>query len=237
MAYRPEMFGHTGGFSGMADSMEPCKMLWDRPCCHGNEIWARRGDPVACRLVKQLLFGLVDNIPFTIAYYGPAGNYSDHQFFHNETVEHRLETWKPSVRRGEGTQSPASSCRVWWPWWWIIQNNKRRCVKTLSSTICSRQLSVTNIFVQCSKHRSTHHVTHSTKGEQQIDILSTWWWMWLLFLLLWSSIIIIALCPIHTADADETKLSSRVASAVWTQPSAVVTQFTISCADNWQVTT
>ena len=28
------------------------------------------------------------------------------------------------------------------------------------------------------------------------------------------AIVIAALCPIHTADADETKLSSRVASAV-----------------------
>ena len=28
---RPEMFGPTRGFSGMADSMEPCKMLWVRP--------------------------------------------------------------------------------------------------------------------------------------------------------------------------------------------------------------
>jgi len=27
---RPEMFGPTRGFSGMADSMEPCKMLWGR---------------------------------------------------------------------------------------------------------------------------------------------------------------------------------------------------------------
>jgi len=35
----------------MADSMEQCKMLWADPCCHGNEIWARRGDPVAYRLV------------------------------------------------------------------------------------------------------------------------------------------------------------------------------------------
>ena len=51
MADRPEMFGPTRGFSGMADSMEPCKMLWADPCCHGNEIWARRGDPVAYRLV------------------------------------------------------------------------------------------------------------------------------------------------------------------------------------------
>ena len=35
----------------MANSMEPCKMLWADPCCHGNEICARRGDPVAYRLV------------------------------------------------------------------------------------------------------------------------------------------------------------------------------------------
>jgi len=28
MADRPEMFGPTRGFSGMADSTEPCKMLW-----------------------------------------------------------------------------------------------------------------------------------------------------------------------------------------------------------------
>jgi len=29
-------------------------MLWGDPCCHGNEIWARRGDPVAYRLVSGL---------------------------------------------------------------------------------------------------------------------------------------------------------------------------------------
>ena len=52
---RPEMFGPTRGFSGMADSMEPCKMLWAHHCCHGNEIWARRGDPVAYRLVSIYL--------------------------------------------------------------------------------------------------------------------------------------------------------------------------------------
>jgi len=44
------MFGPIRGFSGMADSMESCKMLWTDPCCHGNEIWARRVDPVAYRL-------------------------------------------------------------------------------------------------------------------------------------------------------------------------------------------
>ena len=31
MADRPEMFGPTRGFSGMADSMEPYRMLWGRP--------------------------------------------------------------------------------------------------------------------------------------------------------------------------------------------------------------
>jgi len=58
------------------------------------------------------------------------------------------------------------------------------------------------------------------------------------------------LCPIHTADADATKLFCRVGvggvytnsqlvgdSFVVSSVSAVVTQFTISCADNWQVTT
>ena len=44
MADRPHTFGPTRGFSGMADSMEPCKMLWADPCCHGNDIWPRCGD-------------------------------------------------------------------------------------------------------------------------------------------------------------------------------------------------
>jgi len=55
MADRPEMSGPTRGFSGMADSMEPCKMFWADPCCHGNEIWARRGDLVAYQLVLPYL--------------------------------------------------------------------------------------------------------------------------------------------------------------------------------------
>ena len=42
MAYRTEMFRPTRGFSEMADSMEPCKMLWGRPLLPCNEIWARR---------------------------------------------------------------------------------------------------------------------------------------------------------------------------------------------------
>jgi len=31
MTDRPEMFKPTRGFSGMADSMEPSKMLWGGP--------------------------------------------------------------------------------------------------------------------------------------------------------------------------------------------------------------
>jgi len=59
MADRPQMFAPTRGFSGMADSVEPRKMLWADPCCHGNEIWARRGDPVAYRLVLIYFFFVV----------------------------------------------------------------------------------------------------------------------------------------------------------------------------------
>jgi len=56
MAHRLQMFGPTRGFSGMADSMEPCKCCGADPCCHGNEIWARRGDPVAYRFVRDLSY-------------------------------------------------------------------------------------------------------------------------------------------------------------------------------------
>ena len=73
MAHIPEMFRPNRGFSEMADSnwpttfcmvplndsMEPYKMLWaTRMACHGNEIWARRGDPVAYRLVKDFTLSL-----------------------------------------------------------------------------------------------------------------------------------------------------------------------------------
>ena len=51
MADRPGMFGPTRGLSGMADSMETCKMLWADPCCHGNEIWARHGDPTGLFII------------------------------------------------------------------------------------------------------------------------------------------------------------------------------------------
>jgi len=32
----------------MVDSMEPCKMLWADPCCHGNEFWAKITYNSAC---------------------------------------------------------------------------------------------------------------------------------------------------------------------------------------------
>jgi len=60
MADRPEMFGPTRGFSGIADSMEPCKMLWGRPLLPWQRNWARRGDPVAYRLVCTLLCWLAE---------------------------------------------------------------------------------------------------------------------------------------------------------------------------------
>jgi len=51
MADRPEMFAPTRVFSGMVDS----KCCGADSCCHGNEIWARRGDPVAYRLVSIIM--------------------------------------------------------------------------------------------------------------------------------------------------------------------------------------
>jgi len=50
----------------MADSMEPCKMLRIDRCCHGNEIWARRGDPVAYRLVSIFVFLAVAGVVATL---------------------------------------------------------------------------------------------------------------------------------------------------------------------------
>ena len=50
-ADRLEMFAHTRGFSTMANSMESCKMLWGRPLLPWQRNFARRGDPVAYRLI------------------------------------------------------------------------------------------------------------------------------------------------------------------------------------------
>jgi len=52
MADRPDMFGPTRGFSGTADSMEPCKMLLDRPLLLWQLNYTGRRDPVAYQLVS-----------------------------------------------------------------------------------------------------------------------------------------------------------------------------------------
>ena len=43
--------GLPGGFQGWPIQWNHAKCCRANPCCHGNEIWARRGDPVAYRLV------------------------------------------------------------------------------------------------------------------------------------------------------------------------------------------
>jgi len=40
-----------GGFRGWPIKWNPAKCCEADPCGHGNDIWARRGDPVAYRLV------------------------------------------------------------------------------------------------------------------------------------------------------------------------------------------
>jgi len=55
MADTPAMFGPTRGFSGMAYSMEPYRMLWADPCCHGNDICATQS-LIAYRLVTVFVY-------------------------------------------------------------------------------------------------------------------------------------------------------------------------------------
>jgi len=43
--------GPPGDFLGWPIQWNHAKCCGADPCCHGNEIWARRGDPVAYRLV------------------------------------------------------------------------------------------------------------------------------------------------------------------------------------------
>ena len=57
MALRPEMFAPNRGFSGMADWMEPYKMLPADPCCHGNEIWAKIAYNSTCTADRPQMFG------------------------------------------------------------------------------------------------------------------------------------------------------------------------------------
>jgi len=46
--------GLLGGFRGWPIQWNHAKCCGADPCCHGNEIWARRGDPVAYRLVYHV---------------------------------------------------------------------------------------------------------------------------------------------------------------------------------------
>jgi len=56
MAYKiDQRFLHqTGGFQGCPIQWNQAKCCGAEPCCHGNEIWARRGHPVAYQLVKTV---------------------------------------------------------------------------------------------------------------------------------------------------------------------------------------
>jgi len=47
--------GLQGGFRGWPIQWNHAKCCGADPCCHGNKIWARRGDPVAYRLVTPYL--------------------------------------------------------------------------------------------------------------------------------------------------------------------------------------
>ena len=57
MADRPEMFAHTRGFSGMADSMEPCKMLWGRPLLPWQRNLHKIAYKSACMADRPEMFG------------------------------------------------------------------------------------------------------------------------------------------------------------------------------------
>jgi len=55
MADRPKMFGPTRGFRGWSIQWNHAKCCGADACCHGNDIWPRRGDLVAYRLVVLML--------------------------------------------------------------------------------------------------------------------------------------------------------------------------------------
>jgi len=56
MTDRPQMFAPNRKFSGMADWLEPYKMLWVDPCCHGNEIWAKVAYNSTCTADRPQMF-------------------------------------------------------------------------------------------------------------------------------------------------------------------------------------
>jgi len=77
MADRPEMSAPTRGFSGMADSIEPCKMLWGQPLLpwQRNLGWAWRS---SCLPVCQLCFWFLYFATFWL-------------------VPHSKRTWQPAL--------------------------------------------------------------------------------------------------------------------------------------------
>jgi len=62
--------GLPGGFRGWPIQWNHTECCAADPCCHGSEIWARRGDPVAYRFVCLLfcLFVYQHNNSWTVAY-------------------------------------------------------------------------------------------------------------------------------------------------------------------------
>ena len=53
--------GIQGGFRGWPIQWNHAKCCGADPCCHGNEISARRGDPVAYHLVTVFLFNVMNS--------------------------------------------------------------------------------------------------------------------------------------------------------------------------------
>jgi len=104
MADRPEMFGPTRGFLGTANSMEPCQMLWADPCCHGNEIWARHGDPVPFWLVINLSLGHppVGKWPLWLGH--PQNRWTDHWPTIHQSVTWSSTGWKMATLTGSSTE-------------------------------------------------------------------------------------------------------------------------------------
>ena len=66
-----------GGFRGCPIQWNHAKCCGADPCCHGNEVWARRGDPVAYRLLY--LYSSIRRTVHTAVAYPTCNNYSNLQ--------------------------------------------------------------------------------------------------------------------------------------------------------------
>jgi len=56
--------GLPGGFRGWPIQWNHAKCCGADPCCHGNKIWARHGDPVAYQLVVVIVVAAVAGVAF-----------------------------------------------------------------------------------------------------------------------------------------------------------------------------